>query len=62
MEKNVPLKKLKLPWPLSQWAGASFHAPKDRGFDSWSEHIPRLQVQSLLGAWMGDNQLMFLSH
>ena len=31
-------------------------------FDSWSGHIPRLQVRSPVRAHMGGNQLMFLSH
>ena len=31
-------------------------------FDFQSGHMPRLQVQTLVGAHMAGNQLMFLSH
>ena len=41
---------------------ASSHTPKDHGSDSWSGHIPRLQVQSPVGVRMGGNGLMFFSH
>ena len=35
---------------------------KPCGFDPWSGHMPRLQVQSPFGACMGDSRSMFLSH
>ena len=41
---------------------ASAHTPKGCGFDSCSEHIPRLRVRSLVGACMGGNTSMFLFH
>ena len=34
---------------MPQFVGASLPVPKLRGFDSWSGHIPRLQVQSPVG-------------
>ena len=45
------------PAGVAQWIGASFCIPKGWGFDSWSGHLPRLQVRSPIG-----NQLMFLSY
>ena len=41
---------------------ASSHKAKRRQFDSWSGHMPGLQVQSPFGAHPRGNQLMFLSH
>ena len=40
----------------AQLVGASSCTPKGRGFCSWSGHIPRLQVRSLVGESMRDNQ------
>ena len=42
---------------VAQLVGAAAGALKGRGFDSWSGHVPGLQVQSLVGA----HQPMFLS-
>ena len=39
----------------AQFVGASSHTPKGWGFDSWSGHIPKLQVQSSGGACVGGN-------
>ena len=41
---------------------ASSHTPKGCGPDSWSGHIPRLRVQSLVGVQMIGNQSVFSSH
>ena len=40
----------------------SSHEPKGPRFRSWSGHTPRLWVQSLVGAHMGGNLSVFLSH
>ena len=42
--------------------GASSHALKCWGFDPLLGHTPRLWVQSTVGAYMGGNQSMYLSH
>ena len=44
----------------AQVIGASFHAPKGCRFDSWSGHIPRLQVQSPVRTHIGGYTLMIL--
>ena len=41
--------------------GTSSHG-NGRRFDSWSEHIPGLQVRSPVGARRRGNWSMFLSH
>ena len=46
-------------WP-GVWVGALSYTLKVCRFDSRSGHIPRLQVQSLVGACMGGNQLVVL--
>ena len=46
---------------MVQLVGAPSHTPKGCGFDFYSGHIPRLQVQSLVGACTGGNRLIFLS-
>ena len=43
------------------WLECQSHIPK-RLWVQFPGHIPRLQVQSLVGAHTGDNCLMFLSH
>ena len=52
--------------PQTLWASvrirASSHTPKCFRVDSWSGHIPRLQVLSPAGEHMGGNQAMFLTH
>ena len=35
-----------LPWPVSFSLLEQSHKSEDQGFDSWSEHMPRLGVQS----------------
>ena len=40
---------------LAQLVGASFCAPKCAGFNSWSGHVPRLQVRSLVVVRKGGN-------
>ena len=47
---------------VAQLVRASSHKPKGHGLDSWSGHIPRLGVQSLVRVHMRGNGLMFLSH
>ena len=47
---------------VAQLVGASSCKPKGCGFNSWPQHMPRLQVQSLTGEHTGGNQQMFLSH
>ena len=42
--------------------GASSCTPKVCGIDSWSGHIPRVQVWSPVGACTRGNKFMFLSH
>lgn len=46
------------PWPV----GALSYKPKGGDFDSWSKHMPRSQAWSPLGAGLGGNRSMFLSH
>ena len=46
----------------AQLVGASSHTPKGYGFNPGSGNIPRLRVQSLVGACTGGNQLMFPPH
>ena len=46
---------------VAQLVGASSHKLKGREFDSPSGHVPKLWVQSPVGAHMGDNKFMFLS-
>ena len=41
---------------------SSSFRPKGHRFDPWSGHMPRLWVQSPVGACLRGNQLMFLSH
>ena len=50
------------PGQLAQLVGASSHTPKGCGFNFWSAHVPRLQVQFLVRTHPGGNRLMFLSH
>lgn len=45
----------------AQLVGAPSRASEDLGFNSRSENIPRLQVQSPVGAWTEGNRSMFLS-
>ena len=45
---------------VAQLVGASSCKPRGHGFDSWSGHMPRLWVQSLVGACKRDNQSVFL--
>ena len=47
-------------WGLVGWSIIPY--TKRLGVDSWSGHIPRLWVQSPVGAPMAGNHLMFLSH
>ena len=47
---------------VAQLVGASSHTQKGHGFDSWSGHMPRLWVQSSIGACTAGNPSMFLSH
>ena len=47
---------------VAQIVAVSSGTSKVCGFDSWSGHIPRLQVRSLVRVCMRSNQLMFLSH
>ena len=48
---------------LVAWlVGVSSCVPKDCGFNLWSGHIPRLQIQSLVGVYMEGKQSMFLSY
>ena len=49
------------PGQVAQLVGALFCAPKGCRLISWSGHIPRLQVQSLVRAYTRGNQSMFLS-
>ena len=44
---------------VAQVVGASSHDLKGHEFDSWSGHIPRLQVRSLVGEPMEGDQSMF---
>ena len=46
----------------AQSVGASSHKPKGCGFDSWSGHMPGLQVPSPIQGSYESNQSMFLSH
>lgn len=39
----------------AQLVGESYRASKGCRFDSWSGHVPRLWVRSLVGAHMGHN-------
>ena len=48
-------KKKKSPGWVAQLVGASFQTPKGCRFDSQSGYIPRLWVQSLVGAHRGGN-------
>ena len=41
---------------------ASFHKVKGLQFNSWSRHMPGLQVQSPVGACARDHLSRFLSH
>ena len=50
------------PGRVAQLSGAWSHAAKGWGFDSWSGHMPRLKVQSPVGAHIGGNQSVFLPH
>ena len=50
---------------LAQWLSWLKHCPIHQNVVvsiSWSGHIPRLQVHSLVGACVGGNQSMLLSH
>ena len=49
------------PGCMAQLVGALFCAPGGRQFDSWSGHMPRLWVRSMIGVHAGGNQPMFLS-
>ena len=42
------------PGQVADLLGESFHTPKCCGFHSWSGHIPRLWIQSLVGVRMKD--------
>ena len=46
---------------VAQWAGASAHKQKGRRFDSWTGHMPRLQVWFPVGVHTRGNRLLFLS-
>ena len=46
---------------LAQLVGASTHKPEGQGFDSWSEHMPRLWVWFSAGACVRGSCSMFLS-
>ena len=46
---------------VAQLVGAFSHTPEGWGFNIQSGHIPRLQVQSPVGVYMGGNQSMFLT-
>ena len=47
---------------MVQLVGASSHAPKGCRFDSRSKHIPKWRVLSLVGACIGRNLWVSLSH
>ena len=62
-EYDMPIKRNKvhsLPRWLRWWECCPLHQNCCR-FHPQSGHIPRLQVQSSIGAWMGGNQSMSLS-
>ena len=46
---------------VAQLVGAAFRALKGHRFDSWSGHVPRLGVWSLVRVHTGGNQSMLLS-
>ena len=50
------------PGQVALFVGVLSTTPKVYGFDLRSGHMPGLQVQSLVRAHMGGNQLMSLSH
>ena len=50
------------PGQVGQSVGALPPMPEGCGFDSWSGHMPRLWVQSSIGACTAGNPSMFLSH
>ena len=50
-----------MPWLGGSADRSTVLYTKGCGFDSWSGYIPRLQVQSLVGARTEGNQSMFLS-
>ena len=43
------------------WLGIINGLLKDHGFNSWSGHVPGLQVQPLVRVYMRENRSMFLS-
>ena len=47
---------------VAQVDQASSSKPKSDGFDSWSQYMPGLWVQSLVGVYARCNQSVFLSH
>ena len=58
---SMSLKVVFLSW-LEWLCWASSCKPKGRGFDSWSRHMPRMQVPSLFGVPTKGHQSMFLSY
>ena len=44
------------PYSVAQLVGMWCHTPKGWGFDSWSLHVPKLLVRSLVVVRMGGNQ------
>ena len=59
--KALPWKKGK-PWPGGSVSWSIILYTKKLWFNSWSGHIPRLQVPSLVEAQTGGKLSMFLSH
>ena len=52
--QGIPCKTNKSgPWPGGSLVGASSRTPEGRRFDSQSEHIPQLRVQSLVRVCTG---------
>ena len=47
---------------VAQLCGVLLPKPKDRGFDSWSRHMPRLWVWSPVRVRARSNRSIFLSH
>ena len=54
--------KITMPLVLCSLGWALPYKPKGHRFDSWSGHVPGLQVWSWVGGHMKGNQSMFLSH
>ena len=65
-EQKRQLPPFKTAWlalaSVGQLVGTLSHRPKGSEFVSWPGHMPRLQVQSLVGVRARANQSMFLSH